>query len=119
MIRITRVPSIHNRDNNNCCVIKHPDPESYADFLAVYNMKTGEFKLNEKGKVKRYGGKYLSLAGQAASEDSSGFREVSETKPLLSYGPYEEQHTCIVGKVEPTRRGRLTDRELTNQAGLL
>jgi len=41
MIRITRVPSIHNRDNNNCCVIKHPDPESYADFLAVYNMKSG------------------------------------------------------------------------------
>ena len=89
MIRIIRVPSTYDRDIDVCCVTKHPDSNLREEWLAVYNMKTGEFKLNEKGAVKRYSAKYLASAGHDASEDSACIREASHgTAP--DYGPYEE-----------------------------
>lgn len=89
MIRIIRVPSPYDRDINECCVIKHPNPNLREEWLAVYNMKTGEFKLDEKSAVKRYSMKHLASAGFEASEDSAWIRETSHgTSP--SYGPYAE-----------------------------
>lgn len=90
MIRIIRVPSTYDRDANVCCVIRHPDPNLREECLAVYNMKTGEFKLDEKGRVKRYSAKYLASAGHDASEDSAWIREGSQ-ETASNYGPYKDK----------------------------
>lgn len=88
MTEIIRVASIYDRDWNDCYVVKHPDPDLHEEWVAVFNHKTGQFKLNDDGKVKRYWGKSISGAGYDASDDSAWFREVPELAHLRLYGDY-------------------------------
>ena len=82
-----KVPSIYDRDHNDCCVVKHPYPDLHAEWLAVYNERTGEFKLDDKGKVRRYSQQLLSSAGFDAADDSAWFREMPHLAHIKKYGP--------------------------------
>jgi hypothetical protein len=85
-MEVVKVKSIYDREDNDCCVVRHPSPDMHDEWLAVYNTKTGLFKL-EDGRVARYHRSALSSAGYDASDDSAWIREVPHGTPRR-YGPY-------------------------------
>lgn len=85
------VSSMYDRPGTIRRVVRHPDPVMSAEWLAVWNSETGEFKWdNYHNRIKRYWAAFgPSLAGYEASDDDAWFREVRRETPHRQYRPYE------------------------------
>jgi hypothetical protein len=83
------ITSIYDRPWTIRRVVRHPDPLYSADYFAVWNSQTGEYKLDQdSGQVRRYHLSSLSLAGYQASDDDSWYREIGREVPHRRYGPF-------------------------------
>ncbi|OCP21938.1 MULTISPECIES: hypothetical protein [unclassified Ensifer] len=91
MTHVIRVPSVYDRPGHACWVVKHPDPTYCAEWFAIYNHETDQFKLDRDGKIKRYWQGGLSLAGYDMDNDSVWLKELPDRADHLKYGPFDAE----------------------------